>query len=215
MQEKKPIPTEGEKTSTKAQKRLQKLDEQNQNSVNDDANMASENVDQDTGEISEKDGGKTLLDHEKIEKPLAKTCNFELLQLQMRNARWEMHIKTYRTLMTLYKNYDLTLIVNLDPIDEKIDLALKRMSKGAQRDIEGRYQSENEYQSLLNTKDELIRNCPDILFPASVISTKYFDDGSTGLTFLISPDIINTLNDKRNYMANYKIKLEPINVSKA
>jgi len=204
MQEKKPIPTEGEKTTSKAQK-VKKTDEQN----------VSQDVNQETGEISETANEKPLFDSEKIEKPLAKTCNFELLQLQMRNARWEMHIKTNRTLMTLYKNYDLTLIVDLDPIDEKIDLALKRMSKGAQRDIEGRYQSENEYQSLLNTKDELIRNCPDILFPASVISTKYFDDGSTGLTFLISPDIINTLNDKRNYMANYKIKLEPINVSKA
>jgi hypothetical protein len=142
----------------------------------------------------------------------AKVFPFELQQLVMKNEQWEMHTMIVKTLNSVSKNYNLTLVVNLEPIDEKIDLASKRIAKGQIR-LDGSSQAQEEHEALLNTKQELIDNCPDILIKASVLRTKYFPAKGTQVVFWIPSEIINELNSRRNYIEHYNLKMEQITLA--
>lgn len=182
------------------------------------------NVDSETGEIIGEiinDGYMENSVNEAIEKVVdimeekgvfaEKTYRFSLNQLIMKNKRWEMHIMISGTLNRIHKSYKLTLVVNLDDISEKIDLSRSRMDK-AQLRMDGGDDEQDRYHELLNTKDELINNCPDIQLEGSVLQSKY-PVGDTFIVFHISPEVINKLNDRRNYMEHYNIKMEPYTIS--
>lgn len=132
---------------------------------------------------------------------------FDLQQLVMKNDRWEMHTLIYKTLSVISKSYDLTLVVNTAPTDEKIELALQRLSRG-QRTIDGSSPSQDEYDALLNAKQELIDNCPDISMFATVLKSQYVM-GETKIVFWIPAEVIGKLNDRREWMEHYKIKMAP------
>lgn len=132
---------------------------------------------------------------------------FDLLQLVMKNDRWEMHTLIYKVLSAVNKSYDLTLTVNTARIDADIELALGRLSRG-QRTIEGKSESQEEYDRLLDAKQELIENCPDITMFATVLKSAY-SNGETKVVFWIPAEIISKLNDRREWMEHYKIKMAP------
>lgn len=168
-------------------------------------------VDQKTGEITEVLVNKAV---DLIEKGELKSrvCLFDLQQLVMKNGQWEMHTLIAKTLNSINKNYNLTLVVNLEPVDEKIELALKRMERG-QTKIDGSSQGQDEYNALLDTKQELVDNCPDILISASVLRSKYIPGSGTQVIFWIPAEVINEMNSRRDYMKHYKIKMESVNLA--
>lgn len=160
-------------------------------------------------QVEKQDEKQNIVDRTtgEVNKPTIR--NFMLQQLVMKRGTWEMHILINSILNIINKNYHLTFVVDLEEIDEKINDALDELHE-SQINIEGVSEAEEKHNQLLNAKEELIQNCPDILLDASVLSSKYIS-GETAMVFHISAEIINMLNDKRLYMDCYKLKMEPFN----
>lgn len=134
---------------------------------------------------------------------------FSLESLVMQKGTWEMRTKINHILDLINREYRITLVLNLLPFDEAIEAARERMRSHGQLEIDGTIPSEDEYNSLIRQREEIIRICEDISLNGTVIKSKYAD-GKTFIDFLISPEIINILNDHRDYLENYNIKLEAI-----
>lgn len=98
----------------------------------------------------------------------------------------------------------------LDKIDEQEQKILQQPSMLEEFNDDNlngiRDQRETEDKDFL----KLLLNCPDMIFDLEVKESKYTDTGWTIIAFKISPESVNMLNDRREYLKYYKVLLTAI-----
>ena len=127
----------------------------------------------------------------------------------------ELHLEVMKSFENTYTNYMISMVVNLDALDWRIEQKKKEKQNyesqnqmDAFEDMKRKELEEYDHriEQLMAERNERIAQCPKISFAASAKSYAK-SSVSTALVLSIPKDIIAELNDKIDFSDNYKIEL--------
>lgn len=144
---------------------------------------------------------------------LALEATFKLLELKMKGLAWAAKLKVELRLPEVHQNYQVTLFLNEDPFERRIE----GLEKQSMEDT--LFKSEKEWKKRITkeiseVKDELEAKkaeCPDIEFAVALMELKYVTGGSQ-IVVTIPTESIEIINAKKHELGDYKIRLEPMSV---
>lgn len=141
---------------------------------------------------------------------------FAVVHLLMKeDRRWRLKLKIKTILPKSYYNYGVRLLVDEEPFERRIEHIEEKIADAkANPSLLDQLSNRrlNDYDDdIIKVRKELLdlkKRCPVMDFFATVNEVKY-KDGDTVVEFNIPHDVIASLNEQRDMLTYYKVRLEP------